>query len=540
MILERREKEHADEIHKVKLEFFTNISHELKTPLTLILGPLSRIMEEEKLSPAFRKRLIGIERNANRLFQLINQLLEFRKIENGKERLNVAQCDIRHLMEEISSSFESTIESRDIDFIIRYPEKEITVWIDAEKVDKIIFNLLSNAFKFTREGGRIEFAIALKKRDNRVSKPDYDMILSVSDSGKGISTEMLDKVFDRFFHVDDERNGHEGSGIGLAFVKSLVLLHKGEIDVDSELNKGTVFTVRIPVMKSDYDEAEIVNCSSQFVPPVGVQISMLNSQPERDFLSEEGGDRKPMILLVEDNIELIRFMKESLELKYQIITALNGRLAIKRLENITPDLIISDVMMPEMDGFEFTHQMKTNLATSHIPIVLLTSKSGTENRLAGLRTGADYYIEKPFYPAILEQNIDNILRTRKRLIERFKDDAYVQVGEMVRSESDKVFIEKLTSIIKTNLSDSSLDVSVLVKEMGVSRSLLHMKLKGLVGCSSTEFIRAVRLKEAVKLIANGRCNISEAAYETGFSSPTYFTRRFREFFGKSPREYFNS
>jgi AraC-like DNA-binding protein len=197
-------------------------------------------------------------------------------------------------------------------------------------------------------------------------------------------------------------------------------------------------------------------------------------------------------------------------------------------------------MMPEMDGFEFTHQMKTNLATSHIPIVLLTSKSGTENRLAGLRTGADYYIEKPFYPAILEQNIDNILRTRKRLIERFKDDAYVQVGEMVRSESDKVFIEKLTSIIKTNLSDSSLDVSVLVKEMGVSRSLLHMKLKGLVGCSSTEFIRAVRLKEAVKLIASGRCNISEAAYETGFSSPTYFTRRFREFFGKSPREYFNS
>ncbi|WP_228491940.1 hybrid sensor histidine kinase/response regulator transcription factor [Prolixibacter sp. NT017] len=540
VVMERREKEHADEIHKVKLEFFTNISHELKTPLTLILGPLNRIMEEEKLSPAFRKRLIGIERNANRLFQLINQLLEFRKIENGKEALKVAQCDIRHLMDEISSSFDSTVESRDIDFVVLHPEKEVPVWIDAEKVDKIIFNLLSNAFKFTKEGGRIEFSATLRKRGNRMTSPDYDMVLSVSDSGKGIPPGMLDSVFDRFFHVDGEHVEHEGSGIGLAFVKSLVLLHKGEIQVDSELGKGTVFTVRIPIMRSDYSEAEIVTCEPQYIPPHGVQISVNDNQLEKDFPGEEGGNRKPLILLVEDNIELINFMKESLEINYRVITALNGRVAIKRLESTTPDLIISDVMMPEMDGFEFTHRLKTNLATSHIPVILLTSKSGTENRLAGLKTGADYYIEKPFYPAILEQNIGNILSTRKRLIERFKDDAYIQAGEMVHSESDKIFIEKLTSIIKANLGESSLDVSFLVKEMGVSRSLLHMKLKGLVGCSSTEFIRAVRLKEAVKLIASGKCNISEAAYETGFSSPTYFTRRFREFFGKSPREYFNS
>ena len=252
-----------------------------------------------------------------------------------------------------------------------------------------------------------------------------------------------------------------------------------------------------------------------------------------DSINTEALSSKPMILVVEDNLDLIDFLKSILESKYQVVTAGNGREALEKLENITPDLIVSDVMMPEMDGMELTQRLKSDLKVSHIPVILLTSKSGAESKLQGMRSGADYYLEKPFYPEILQQNIENILNTRKRLIERFKTDDNMQLNEVAHSESDKIFIEKLTSIIKKNISNPDLDITFLLNEMGVSRSLLHLKLKGLVGCSSTEFIRAIRLKEAVKLISSGKCNISEAAYETGFSSPTYFTRRFREFYGKS-------
>lgn len=536
--LEHREKLHAEEIHKVKLEFFTNISHELKTPLTLILGPLNKIMEEEKISPAFRKRLLGIERNANRLFQLINQLLEFRKIENGKDNLKVSPCEVCPMMEEISNSFGNTVDARDIDFHLNFPQPGEVAWFDMGKVDKIIFNLLSNAFKFTPEGGKISFSVELKKRNPRTPDELMDLIITVSDSGKGIKPEMQEKVFDRFFQIADDHTRNVGSGIGLAFVKSLVLLHKGTISVDSIVNKGTSFTVKLPASKEDFTPEEILFEPVQYQRPVEMQDMQDNIYGKSELINPDALSSKPLILIVEDNIELINFMKETLELKYRIVTAINGEKALQKLETITPELIISDIMMPGVDGIELTHRLKSDIKTSHIPIILLTSKSGVESKLEGLRSGADYYIEKPFYPNILEQNIENILSTRKRLIERFKTDDYIQLEEMAYSESDKTFIEKLTAIIKDNISNPDLDVTFLKKEMGVSRSLLHLKLKGLVGCSSTEFIRAIRLKEAVKLISHGKCNFSQAAYETGFSSPTYFTRCFREFYGKSPREYF--
>lgn len=536
--LEHREKVHADEIHKVKLEFFTNISHELKTPLTLILGPLKKIIEEEKLSPAFRRQLVGIERNANRLFQLINQLLEFRKIENGKENLKVSPCELRPLMEEISNSFENVVDSRDIDFQLDFPQAGKIVWMDVDKVDKIIFNLLSNAFKFTPEGGRIRFSVELKRRANRSSQELVDLIVRVSDSGKGITPEMLEKVFDRFFQIEDGQRHNNGSGIGLAFVKNLVILHRGNITVESIVNKGTSFTVCLPASKEDFNQTEISTQPAQYEPCREVPEMQLIHQGKSELVNPDVFSSKPTILIVEDNLELISFMKETLELKYQIVTALNGMKALEKLESVTPDLIISDIMMPDLDGLELTQRLKSDLRVSHIPIILLTSQSGEDSKLGGLRSGADYYIEKPFFPKILDQNIENILNTRKRLIERFKSDDSLQIEKMAHSESDKIFIEKLTAIIKENISNPDLDVTLLKQAMGVSRSLLHLKLKGLVGCSSTEFIRAIRLKEAVKLISCGKCNISEAAYETGFSSPTYFTRRFREFYGKSPREYF--
>ncbi|HNW52349.1 MAG TPA: ATP-binding protein [Prolixibacteraceae bacterium] len=537
--IERREKIHADELHRVKLEFFTNISHELKTPLTLIIGPLNKILEEEKLSPSFRKHLMGVEKNAQRLYHLISQLLEFRKIDDGKEILQVIKCDLKPYTNDIRDSFEQIAENKKIDFKILFPEVDVPVWCDINKVDKIIFNLLSNAFKFTREGGKIELKLDVASRDKKTKNGKNNLVITVSDSGKGIDPEMINRIFDRFFKIDNDNSQERGTGIGLSYVKSLLILHRGDIQVKSEVGVGTTFTVTLPASKTDYTKEELSHPSLQYIPSKeDVELETESEEPYA-FEDSNGLSHDPMLLIVEDNHELLEFMKESLEDKYQIFTALNGQEALDKVQNHAPDLIICDVMMPVMDGFEFTKRMKSDINTSHIPVILLTAKTGAENKLAGLKTGADFYIEKPFYINILEQNIENIMNTRITLIERFRNDAFVSVSEVTHTESDKMFIEKLTTIIKENISDPDLDVTFLIQEMGVSRSLLHLKLKNLVDCSTTEFIRSIRLREAVKLISNGKYNISEAAYETGFSSPTYFTRRFKEYFGKSPREYFN-
>ncbi len=537
---ERLEKEHAEEINQVKLDFFTNISHELRTPLTLILGPLSKMMEEEKLSPFFRKRLMGIENNARRLFNLINQLLEFRKIESGKECLQVSQYDIRLLAEEIRASFESISESRDVNFRLNFPPGETLVWFDTNRIEKIIFNLLSNAFKFTDDGGSVELTLAVVRRDLRLIKKNQDLQITVSDTGIGIKPQMVDKVFDRFFQIEDGKMKHTGSGIGLAYVKSLVQLHRGQITVESELGKGTKFTVLIPASKTDFTALEIAKNAQQLIEHEQLTLPDNDYDPAVKMSDANGIGHDPIVLIVEDNLELLDFMHETLEHKYQIYTAKNGNEALEKLKYFSPELIITDVMMPGIDGFELTRIIKSELKTSHIPVILLTAKSGLDNKLLGLKTGADYFIEKPFYPNILEQNIENILKTRRRLIERYKNDAFIAISDIAFSESDKVFIEKLTTAVKSNISDPMMDVTFLLRAMNISRSLLHLKLRGLVDCSATEFIRSIRLKEAVKLISSGTCNISEAAYETGFSSPAYFTRRFKEHYGKSPREYFNS
>jgi signal transduction histidine kinase/ligand-binding sensor domain-containing protein/DNA-binding response OmpR family regulator len=537
--MERREKIYADELNKAKLEFFTNISHELKTPLTLILGPLNKILSEDKLTPVFKKQLSGVEKNAQRLFHLINQLLEFRKIDDGKEILQVVKCDLKTFSNDICDSFEQTAENKSIGFEMICPQQDVSVWFDVNKVDKIIFNLLSNAFKFTKDGGKIELKLEVVTRDKKAKSAKYDLIISVTDTGKGIEPKMVNRIFERFFKLDNESTPDIGTGIGLSYVKSLLILHRGVIKVQSEVGVGSTFTVILPVSKSDYSKEELSHPSLQYIP--SKEDVELGTESEDNFAFEDsnGFSHGPAILIVEDNHELLEFMKESLEDKYQIFTAKNGQEALAKIAVHIPDLIISDVMMPVMDGFELTKRIKTEISTSHIPVILLTAKSGTENKLAGLKTGADFYIEKPFYSNILEQNIENILTTRTKLIEKFKNDAFVSVSEVTHTESDKIFIEKLTAIIKNNISDPNLDVTFLIKEMGISRSLMHLKLKSLVDCSTTEFIRSIRLREAIKLISNGKYNISEAAYETGFSSPTYFTRRFKEYYGKSPRKYFN-
>lgn len=535
--MERRDKVHAEEIHNVKLEFFTNISHELKTPLTLILGPLNRIIEEEKLSPASQKRLFGIEKNARRLFTLIDQLLEFRKIERGKETLEVSEVDVHAFGEEIAKAFESIVDANDIEFVTQLPTLEKTAWFDARKVDKIVYNLLSNAFKFTPAGGRIEFKMQVIHKNSKLKNFGRHLLIDITDTGKGIKPEMLDKVFERFFQTEGDNPNMHSSGIGLAYVKSLVMIHCGDIQVKSEYGKGTTFTVTIPASKKDYAESDLCSKDVQIARDNRPELLMLDAHAEAKTIGMAGLTNKPTILLVEDNVELVDFVRDILEPNYEVVVAYNGQEALVKLERVMPDLVVSDVMMPGMDGYELTQHLKTDLKTSHIPVMLLTAKSGAENHLKGLNSGADVYIEKPFMPELLLKNIENVVATRQHLIERFKNDAYIEVNEMAATESDKEFLERMTQIIRDNIS-TDFDVSFLVKEMGLSRTLIHMKLKSLVNCSTTEFIRQIRFKEAIKLIADGKCNISEAAYEVGFSSPTYFTRRFKELYGKSPREYF--
>lgn len=537
--IEKREKEYAVELNKAKIEFFTNISHELRTPLTLIIGPLSKILDDESLNLTLKKKLSGVDNNLRRLLALVNQLLDFRKIEVGKETLQVTQGDIRILLTDLKESFVPTAKAKGIHFKLDTDENlNEPIWFDYPKVEKILVNLLSNAVKYTNKGGTVELQARVKNKKDERRAGKKKLILVVKDDGIGIDASKVNQVFDRYFQTNNDELSNTGSGIGLAFVKSLVKLHKGKITVKSEVNVGSVFEVHLPVTENEYTEKEIQANSHQLMSTVkSFDVSdMGNLAPQDKFNSFEN---KPAVLVIDDNLELLDFLIEILHDNYHVSTAKTGEEGWEMILANSPDLIISDVMMPGINGFELTKRIKTDIKTSHIPVILLTAKSGIENQFDGLKTGADVYLEKPFYPNLLKINISNILKTRQNLIERFRNDAFIPPVDITHSESDREFVENLTSLIKSNLDKPTLDVTFITSELGISRSLLHLKLKKITDCSATEFVRSIRLREAVILISEGKCNISEAAYQTGFSSPAYFTRRFKEYFGKSPKEYFD-
>lgn len=535
--MEKREKEYMMELNQAKLEFFTNISHEFRTPLSLIVGPLSKMIDDDDISFSVRKKFKGIEKNVKRLLNLVNQLLDFRKLERGKEKLQVSKNRISSLLQDLKESFSVAAEIKGIEFKLELEDSDLELWFDYPKIEKILVNLLSNAFNFTDRGGVIKLSGEILSGALLDGKEKQTLVLSVLDTGKGIEPEKLGKIFERYFQGVEKDRHYSGSGIGLAFVKGLVDLHKGDISVESELHKGTKFTISIPVSKADYLESEL-------------SLDCQNCTTKEKFIIEENEDNRhplgkiealqntPSILVIDDNQELLDFIRESLKESFTISTALSGEEGLAMLQDCPPDLIISDIMMPGIDGLEVTRTIKTNIETSHIPVILLTAKGGMSNRYEGLKTGADLFIEKPFFPHILSQNISNILNTRKNLIERFKNDAHIAPADITHSESDRKFVEDLTALILGNIDQPLMDVSFITKKMGISRSLLHIKLKRITDCSATEFVRSVRLREAVKLISEGKCNISEAAYQTGFSNPAYFSRRFKEYFGKSPRDYF--
>jgi signal transduction histidine kinase/DNA-binding response OmpR family regulator/streptogramin lyase len=524
-----------EETEKLKSRFFANISHEFRTPLTLILGPAEKIISKSSDENITKDASI-IKRNSKRLLQLVNQLLDLSKIEAGKLKLEVSKGNIVSFVKGIALSFESLSESKDITLNILSAKEFIELYFDKEKMIKILTNLLSNAFKFTPEEGRITISINEKFSDGK----EGTLEIKIRDTGIGISPEEIPKLFDRFYQVDSSHTReYEGTGIGLALTKELVDLHHGRIAVESEQGRWTEFTLEFSLGRDHFKDDDILN------PDIKSEISKILIDDEKYFHSkniDEELDRKlaqnkNIILVVEDNYDMRKYIKESVGEEYIVEEAVNGEQGVRRAEKIIPDLIISDMMMPKMDGNELVRILKNNEKTSHIPIILLTARSEQQDKIEGLQKGADDYLTKPFDLKELQARIKNLIEIRRKLQAKYSKLEYVlkSDGKKVTSLDEK-FLNKVKEVIENHISEEEFNMDDFCSEVAMSRTQLHRKLKALTGKSATLYIRTIKLLKAKKMIQEKTGNISEIAYSLGFSSPTYFTRCFKEEFGYPPSE----
>ena len=506
------------DLDRAKSRFFANISHEFRTPLTLISGcadDLSSYNDDSRLSV--------IRRNTNRLRQLIDQLLDLSKLEGGKFKLNVQELNARSFLSAITSSFSSWARQKNITLTIQLPEESTMLCFDPDVLEKIINNLLSNAIKFTPNNGTVLFSAHWASEE---------MTIQVSDNGIGIPHSKIDSIFDRFYQVDDSNiRSQEGSGIGLALVKELTLLHHGDIRIKSEPNQGTKFTVIIQMRELDYSVPE--RGPEKVSQNVFENITSLGT--DRPQLTEPTSE-SPIILVVEDNIDLAQYIGEHL-VGCNIVLSFNGIDGFSRAVQQVPDLIISDVMMPEMDGVELCKKLKGEEKTSHIPVILLTAKADIESRLEGLETGADDYITKPFDARELKTRVNNLIQQRKTLQKRFSRTVILKPKDIAITSPDEIFLDRVMAIIENHISNSEFSVDDFQQEIGMSRMQLHRKLKALTGHSVGEFVRIQRLIRASELLSKTDNNISEVCYQTGFTSLSYFAKCFKKQFGTTPKEY---
>ena len=479
-----------------------------------------------------------IRTNVNRLKRLLQQILDFRKVESGNMKLKVTSGDIVSLIRDVcDSNFMPLIQKKKLTFTFESPEETIQAYFDVDKIDKVVFNLLSNAYKYTGEGGEIKVALSVFLQNGHT----YLSII-VSDTGKGIASEDIDKIFTRFY-TNQHWVSSETNGIGLSLTKELLELHHGTISVESEVGRGSSFTVIIPIDKESYTEAEINVESSQDLKRES-GIGTVNAENNiLDWKQLEEGDINTTIsdirlLLVEDNEELLYLMRRILSKHYYVLTAKNGIEALEVMKEYEADIIVSDVMMPEMDGLELCRVVKGNLDTSHIPIILLTAKNSAEDRIKCYNAGANAYISKPFELKVLEARIDNLLSEKKSKQEEFRSDAEdINFNLLDATDIDKEFLKKVTDVIQENLSSSTFDVVQLADALAMSKSSLYRKTKAIIGLSPVEFIRNVRLKQGVKMLKNKSISVSEVAYICGFSNPKYFSTCFKEEFGVTPKEF---
>ena len=531
LLMEHFEKEKAKELSQMKLRFFTNISHEFRTPLTLIIGPLEKLihrgntLSEKKIAETYSI----MHRNASILLRLINQLIDFRKFEQGKMILRASNSNIIAFLNEVFLSFTELANNKNIDYSFSSPRDDIPVWFDDDKLERIMYNLLSNAFKFTPEGGKINVL---------VDEDDTSIIVKVVDTGVGIPKEMQKNIFERFYQTERIKNRKVGStGIGLSFIKGLVEMHGGDISFESEEDLGTTFFVKLKKgnahlndeqMRAVSREANTSRKNYSFLEPVKV---------EREENGAESKKKKTKVLIVEDNFELRSFVKDSLNDVYDIYMAENGKEGLDKVAELNPEVVVSDIMMPVMNGFELCETIKSDEKISHIPVILLTAKSTAENRIIGYKKGADGYISKPFSLEVLEARIQNLIESREKLRNTFKSNIVVEPSKVTTTSMDEKFLQRILKIIEENIPNSEFTVEQLSTEYGMSQIVMNKKLKSLTGYTAKAFIRSIRLKRAAQLFATGKYSVTDVTYEVGFSDLKYFRTCFKDQFALSPSEY---
>lgn len=518
-----------EEATHAKLSFFTNVSHDFRTPLTLIADPINQLMESNHCTPQEQTLLNVVHKNVTILLRLINQILDFRKFENGKLEINFSQFNAAQSICEWAESFRSLSYRKHIHFNITVTEhtEEYVLTADAEKLERILYNLLSNAFKFTPENGQIEIILSTFRREDSPW-----LKLSVSDTGKGMSPEHIQHIFERFYQIDIH---HTGSGIGLALAKAFTEMHHGQIRVESIKDKGTTFIVEIPMTQPDFHNEQTTN---KIIPGSLKEGAVLDADSNMGSSeSEENTDENlPTVLIIDDNQDVRNYIRFLLQQQYDIVEAENGLEGVKLALKYVPDAIICDVMMPVMDGMECCRKLKTEMQTSHIPVIMLTAYTMDEQKIKGYECGADSYLTKPFNGKILKARLQNLIENHLRL-QNFFTDQTGMTSKPQLNEADKGFVDKLRKEIEERLSNPDTNVEDLGAALGFSRVQLYRKTKALTGYAPNELLRIARLKKAASLLAATEKSIAEVTYEVGFSSPSYFTRCFKEFFGESPTDY---
>lgn len=538
--------EKLKELDRIKSKFFANISHEFRTPLTLILGPIdklySRIIDKE-----LKQDLAIMQRNARRLQHLINQLLSLSRLESGKMKLQLSKENIVFIIKGYVQAFESLAKQREIELEFQSEPDEIFLYFDREKMGTIIINLLSNAFRFTGKNGKIKVSIAILPEMGN----ERSVEITLSDNGQGISADDLPHIFDRFYKTDNLNHpDQEGTGIGLALAKELIELHHGTIAVKSRLGAGTEFSIRLSLSGSLFRSDEFYTHENNNSFPISGfdTVEQLTEKydhavkPKKITYSKKKAD--PILLIVEDNLDLLMFIKSQLSGDYNIYDAFNGLSGLEKAIDKIPDLIISDVMMPGMNGYELTKRLKNDPRTSHIPIILLTAKADKEDKLEGLEAGADDFLIKPFDIQELEIRVKNLIAQRKKLravylqhIYSEEDIPLYRFPDEIIDPSDKKFIEKAVSVIEMHLADENFTVEAFGKDMALSRVQIYRKLNALTGMSATAFVRLVRLNYAARLLREGNVNVTQAAYQSGFNNLSWFAKCFQEQFGKKPSDF---
>ena len=510
-----------EEATHAKLVFFTNISHDFRTPLTLVADPVEQLLADKTLSGDQHRLLLLVQRNVNILLRLVNQILDFRKYENGKMEYTPVPVDLLQCLENWNESFQAAARKKHIRFSFDHmPDTNYRTQADVEKLERIYFNLLSNAFKFTPENGKVTVRLfALEKE----GQPFFRF--TVANTGSLISAEHIRSIFDRFYKIDMH---HAGSGIGLALVKAFVEMHGGTIQVESDEKQGTMFTVDLPFCCcTSSPDTSSMGTSGHESP---VELLEGEEEEERNYDSS-----RMSVLVIDDNADIRSYIHGLLSAEYSVIEAANGSEGIRKAMKYVPDLIISDVMMPGIDGIECCRRLKSELQTCHIPVILLTACSLDEQRIQGYDGGADSYISKPFSSQLLLARIHNLIDSHQRLKQFFGDRQTLAKEDIC--DLDKDFVEKFKALIEEKMGDSELNVEDLGREMGLSRVQLYRKIKSLTNYAPNELLRMSRLKRAASLLASSGMTVAEIAYEVGFTSPSYFTKCYKEQFGESPTEF---